>query len=170
MLPSDPITQVIDALWAALESNSAFTALVKVGNRIKITGDDPAPIRTLTSVADKPEVMITLRGAGTFNPRKTSDCATLAETFEISVSTSEMRIQKSLGPIKFAILCALVKLDSTIQGSLPWVTALAVDAEITSTNSMRGNKQDHGADGWSTIVLVRVDMTFSREEMIEASA
>lgn len=163
-LPTDPISEVLDAIWTRLEQNTTFTSKVKPGNRVKITGDQGGQQKTNTQDADKPAVRITPAG-GIHQPWRSSHTAIFSQVYAIEVSTSDERLNQDFGIVKFAILCSLQSLDN-LKATLSYVNAIT---ELTHEDQDNASTMDNGTPGWSTVYRVRVDMAFARSEMNTAA-
>ncbi len=166
-VPTDPTTEIINAIWSKLEANSAFTNRVLAGNRIKFTSDDVDPYKKSTQDGDRPQVEIVPTG-GTFAPSATSSTCMYSEGFDIRIITGEMRTQKSIGPLKQAVLNSIVNLNETIEQSLTYCLSVAPTA--VSHVTQLGARGEDGPPGWATTISLRVEMKFLRSEMVTASS
>lgn len=143
---ANPYEQVYDALWSVLEGNAAFSALVKTGNRIKLSGSKMRS-RPARSSSDYPQVEI-MPYSGTFNPHLTRDTCRVTRTYLIRLANDDRRIE-SLDAIAHAIETALR--DSDNQLGLDFVTSwTAGDMFI-----------DALSEGWAYNYTVEIKMVLS---------
>ena len=75
MPATDYITAVYDQIWSLLEGHAPFTALVKPGNRIKLSGNALNPSKVSVSEADFPEALL---GLGQLTDAQFADAPQLA--------------------------------------------------------------------------------------------
>jgi len=151
---TDPFTQVYDKLWAILEANTGFTALVKKGNRIKLSGDKEDPIKKQISDADTPEVLLTVTG-GELYQRRTSTLSLHTKQYSFVVTTGTLRVNKKLFPIEWAIMRAF---DSSLDKNLG-LTFVTGFRPGNSRWIIDDDPQMRGRLGW--IARIDFDVTFS---------
>ncbi|MCX5658580.1 MAG: hypothetical protein NTW19_02525 [Planctomycetota bacterium] len=157
---TDPYTQVHDKLWELLTANADFVALVRAGNRVNLQGEDPEPRRSNLQDADAPEVML-LQTGGTIDPWATGSSASLTETYRLTIATADVRPQKWLNRVKWAICRALAAGASNL--GLSFVTHVSCTG---ATDALDDKELNRGTRGWSSVLLIRVDMHIDRTAMV----
>lgn len=165
MSEQDPATQVYNALWDMLEAHKGFTDLVRVGNRIKMSGRKRRPIKDEVSEADLPEVRIIPAG-GEPHVQRTSNGSSLVKRFAIQVSTGEEVVDVKLFPVEWEIYRAMSKWAVTLQ-ALKWngrsFVNLARPLEITE--GVSDSDLNRGIVGWSTVWMCEVIMWFTTADL-----
>ncbi len=158
-MATDPFTQTLDKLWEALEGHAALAALVKAGNRIKLTGEGGDPYKPSTQYADKPELAIEPAG-GSIETAATSTSARILQDFDIRLATGSLRVGRELFPVKWEIVKALAAAGQTL--GLSFVRKVTV----TSATDRRGDDEaDRGTPGWTTVLTVRTEMWFAEADL-----
>lgn len=169
----DPFTQVYHALWRMLEAHKGFTGLVRIGNRIKLSGSRPDPTKQLPAAADLPEVRVIPAG-GAPHIQRTSDSGSVVKRFEIQLNTGQVRVDQegtdSLGaaifPIEWELLRAMHGWQRVL-GVLTWngktFVKLMRPGKIEERLHESGDK--HGLRGWSAIWACDVEMWFTTVDL-----
>ena len=159
----DPFTQVYEALWAMLEAHTGFTALVKIGNRIKHDEGKKDPEKKEVSGAALPEVRIVDIG-GTGENIRTSNGLTVLETFQIQVSTEYRTLYgdgHGLYPVRYEIMKAFgghkTALGSIADGS---TTIQCVFRWSEFTSGLFNQELTRSIEGWVGIMNCEVEMWF----------
>lgn len=101
-MTKDPFTQTLEKLWQLLEEHEGFSALVRLGNRIK----GGAAGKTASLPADLPEVRIEPAG-GKVELFATSSSSRAVQEFSIIVSTGDKTAEAAMFPLKWQLLKAL---------------------------------------------------------------
>ena len=157
----DPISLVYDALWEMLESREALRSMIRLASRIRYTGRDRSPEKSVVNTADLPELR--LYPAGTIpHVQRTSNSSSLLKAFEVQVSTGDIRVDAALFPIEFEVLRAFTDWGTVLQAlrwkSQPFVTHVA--PTLVTEGSMIED-QERKVHGWACIWRCEVLMFFS---------
>ena len=137
--PSEPLTQVYEALWSLLNASSEFSRLVKLQNRIAFTA------------ADLPEVRL-IPTELTLHQGRTSSSTSVELTFELQVATGDQRLDVELFPLAWAIIKATSNWQATM-AALTWQSVAFVVQTLLSEAQIGVSQADlnRGIKGWSSI-------------------
>lgn len=124
-MADDPFSQAYDAIWAMLLTNESLSALVKPGNRIKLTAASPHPYKENVSIADLPEISMEPAG-GLFKPVASSTGAMAIQHYDIQLAGQDLSIKKKFFAVKWAVMQALAK--QSLNLGLDFVRAVTVEA------------------------------------------
>jgi hypothetical protein len=134
-------------LWTVLEAHGPFTTAVKEGNRIKLYGDKPTPIKLTwsQSPADFPEVTISCPGvadslytlAERYGMTRTFNPATRAVTCELTFGIAIDIVHRDTNFPVARALNAEVMTAIRLAGPTLGVTEFAVTRAGPATRSMR---------------------------------
>lgn len=156
MSTDNPFSQVYDALWGLLESHEGFTGLVRVGNRIRYDAARD-PDKDVHTTTDLPEVRLVPTG-GTPLVQTTTSSTQIKLTYEIQVSSGDLRLDAALYPVAWEILCAVTKWHDELR-KLTWrgnrfvVHGRAVSLETGISDSDVARGISGWADKWGYEVL-----------------
>lgn len=166
MSSPDPISLVYDAIWAIAESSSRLTALVRLKNRIKYNSVSSAdPHKYEISAADLPELALVINSLSA-NIGQTSSSSHIKLQLDWWISTGDPRVTKSLGPIMWAVLCAMTPWVNTAV-TLTWKgktfvkNVALLDANLGFTDA----EKNRGIDGWSAVWGCEVSMNFATADL-----
>ena len=154
----DPFTQVLDALWDLFESHKGFTDLVRLKNRIKVSGRDRMPYKQEVQAADLPEVLIEPTEGGDLT--YTSSAVQMVQNFAIRLATGDLRANKLLFPLKWEVIQALYKTRGEL--GLSFVKQVRVTDLAEAAIDEEANR---GHAGWSASIGLAVDLYFSNTEL-----
>jgi len=158
-MTNDPFTQVLERLWELLEGHAPLAAMVRPGNRIKLTGDGGDPYKQDLQHADRPELVIE-PGRGEVRLAATSTSTTAAQDFDLRLATGSLHVAGELFPITWEIVKALAAAGEAL--GLDFVRNVRLIALADSRTDAGANR---GVRGWSTVLTVRVEMWFARAEL-----
>lgn len=188
MPEKDPFTKVYETLWAVLEANPAFCALVSPENRIKYVDDisvTPArparrfPERDSRQPPEHPQVLIEAEGGPT-GMYSTSDATVVRETFRIFVLTGDRRLcypqgaaYQGLFPIQWAILRAMMGWESPLR-ALTWSgkAGFVHHCDVSIRKMDIGNPrlpaqhQPAKTEGWNLVWQGEVEMWFRSADLV----
>jgi len=163
---SNPITPVRDSLWTLLEASTAFTTLVPVGNRIKLSS---APKRG-SQFSDFPCVTIEPESGLTVKDWTNTD-AELKKIFRVKVATGDTDADK-LEELQWVIFVALKDWEATMaalswNGRTKYVKHCGVydiketldERELTRTET-----------GWATVWAGEVWLSFPHTDIVVGPA
>ena len=159
MADLDPFTQMYNALWQLAIDNAEFAALVKLKNRIRYDEEtDRGPAKRDISSEDTPEVQ--LSAVGTIaNLNSTSSTSEFIKQYQFVISTGDLRLQKALFPIEFALLRALRKWQeitpALTYGGVTFVKNVEV---VTASEGVSDPEKNRGIKGWGAILNIDVKM------------
>ena len=155
---TDPYTQVLNALWAALEASGAFCALVPVGNRIKFTDVAKGinPIKTAKASADFPEVCIEPTVSADEDAKSSADAAE-TQTWVIKMATADMRLNAKCYPLRWAMKKALYAVGDTL--GLDFVAKTRITTSMETDFDPIEGAETHG---WVTTFSIQTTMTFAK--------
>ena len=170
----DPISITYDALWDLLEGNEDFCEIVKIGNRIKFSGENRAPLKDTQATNDYPEVRIISRTSEAHLIR-TSNGSSLKKQFVIQVLTGEQRLTELLYPLEWLIYCIFSKAFSTLkelkypdeeseEGST-FIRHIALTGGTDQFSvSVDGKPTQRG---WFNVLTIDTEMWFATASLIE---
>jgi hypothetical protein len=160
----DPWTQVINQLWALLEANEDFAALVKPSNRVKFTEQaEQNPIKNNIQDGDCPECLIeptTSKERQAF----TSVEAASEQSFSVQLTTLDMRLRKA---------------DKTGAENLRWLVWQILDnagdtlgldfvykARLTTSMTHYVDPVTRGTRGWVVFVTVACTLALPKTYLL----
>lgn len=160
----NPLIIIYDALWDLLESSNEFKRLVRPGNRIRFDTRDP--IKSEVQAGDLPEVRIV---PVTSKPhlQSSSSSTFIVETFEIQISTGDLRYTELLFPVKWAIYCAMANWMNVLR-TLKWhdkVFVLNTKPNVVTDGASKAD-MDRRIVGWASVWSCEVMMCFATTDMI----
>jgi len=163
----DPSTQVLDALWDALEASLAVTSRVKLMNRDKRMGDLAERQRRPDGDATEdrfPSAMI-LPAGGLINLTGSSSGIEAQQNFELLLASADARVDRGYFPLYWAILAAMAKAHRTTGGhlGLPFVIGVAL-RNYTAEENAQAILQ--GLTGWSSFITIEVRMRIRHDAII----
>lgn len=157
-MPTDPYTQVYDALWTLLSGRADFTALVKLGNRINYSGSED-PAKQVVQSADLPECEMRV-GTFEFDLFKTSSSTESMQTYELRITTGDTRLDVGLFPIQYEVLKALASTGNNL--GLSFVQDINVTGGV---DSLDDDEMKRGKRGWVLRITIAVMMTFATSDL-----
>ncbi len=157
-MADDPFTQTLDKIWDLLESHTGFTDLVRLGNRIKVSGTNPDPYKPRPQSADLPEVRVEPEG-GKVELFATSSSSRATQDYAVSLVTGDVRVNKQLFPLKWEMMKALSKSGDNL--GLSFVTKVRVREVGESVG-----QEDHRVKrAWSGKWIISVEMWFANSQL-----
>lgn len=161
---ANPLVQVYDSIVDLLRSRERLRGMVRVGNVLRLTGDDRSPFKEETLSADYPELRVITTDA-TPHLQRTSNSTTIVKRYEVQVSTGDQRVELLLA-IEWEIHRALSSW-STGLGELTWMDKQFVKlARPTQVQDGVSNVDlNRGVTGWSSIWTYEVEMWFTTTDM-----
>lgn len=166
MAASDPASLVYDSIWATLEAKSAFTDLVKVGNRMKFNDSAPRdPMKREVLTEDKPEVRV-VGLKSDMHLQSSSNSSFWDITYSIQIATGERRITRVLFPVMWAIYRAMADWPTTL-AALTWngKTFVHYAKPEDSSEGIDALLLNRGIVGWSSIWTYEVRLHFTTEDL-----
>ena len=143
---TDPWTQVLNRLWAILEANAAFAALVKPGNRIKFTDTaNQNPIKENIQAGDLPEVTIeptTAQDQWAY----TSTSVGFTQVWSVKLATNDMRLVGAASPLRWIVVKTLFEAGDKI--GLDFVVSTRISPCLLNTYDPVENR---GTKGWTVL-------------------
>lgn len=156
--PYDPFTEVLNALWRLLESDTTITSMVSTKNRIKLTEGSVKPREPdRHTTSDLPEIRIEPAG-GQIEPAVSSGSSRATQVYRITMADGNLLVHKSYFPLKWAIFKALVRIDANL--GLDYVRRITLGDDFEDRN-----EQPQGHPGWNCGLDITVEMWFSREQL-----
>lgn len=161
---ANPLVQVYDALVDLLRSREKLRGMVRVGNVIRLTGDDRLPFKEETLSADYPELRVITTEAIP-HLQRTSNSTTIVKRYEVQISTGDQRVELLLA-IEWEIHRALSSWSAELSG-LTWMDKTFVKlARPTQVQDGVSNVDlNRGVTGWSSIWTYEVEMWFTTTDM-----
>ena len=156
---TDPFTLVYNKLWTYIEADETLVALIKPGNRVKVTGDKQIPIKAIVQDGDMPELVIEPAG-GLTQAHFSSTSAQVVQDYRFTLTTGTLMADENLFPIKWALIRLFASIMTEHLG-LDWVTSVDLasrDEEGVDTEQAK----NRGTSGWSLGLTLSVMMTFNR--------
>lgn len=148
-MTKDPFTQTLEKLWQLLEEHEGFSALVRLGNRIKggLAG------KAAPQPADLPEVRIEPAG-GKVELFTTSSSSRAVQEFSIVIATGESQVEAAMFPLKWQLLKALGGAGDNLGLSFVRKVRVTDLAEKAPPKA-----------GWSACLTVAVEMWLTTAEL-----
>lgn len=165
MAEVNPITQVHRAIWTCLEARADLMALVKVGNRIKLTDRTRPPARKFQlRRGDLPELRVERVATVPQEARVTSKDY-LGMIWQMQLSTGN-RVDDDLADVEFAVYRAMQAWRTYIK-TLTWKSKLFVSSVtmVKAPVSLDNQKANRGKRGWSAVWTGQVDMWFTPSDI-----
>lgn len=161
---ANPLVQVYGALVDLLRSRERLRGMVRVGNVLRLTGDDRSPFKEETLSADYPELRVITTDA-TPHLQRTSNSTTIVKRYEVQISTGDQRVELLLA-IEWEIHRALSSWSTKLSG-LTWMDKKFVKlARPTQVQDGVSNVDlNRGVTGWSSIWTYEVEMWFTTTDM-----
>jgi len=168
---TDPFSIFEDALWGALESYAPLAALVKVGNRLKLTGSKDDPYEGSSAAGDFPELQLWPTGANVAPgavPR-TSDTYFWQQRYSIAVSTDVIRtnVPRGLNVLKWHVLRAIARAErQLVKPAIPFVTWIKPGDFRDQIQDPTPTGVERGVRGWKGVLDVEVQFQWSFAELL----
>jgi len=161
----DPIVQVYNAIWTLLEAHVQLASMVKLGNRIKVSGDSRDPMKAEISDADLPELRV-VPVSSSFHLQRTSNSSTILSRWRIQVSTGDQRVDAGLYALEWEIYRALKDWISTIM-ALTWnsKTYVKLARPLSAQHGVSMADLQRGIKGWSSIFEFEAEMWFTTSDL-----
>lgn len=161
----DPFTQVHEALWSMIENWDALAEMVKVGNRVKMTGTARDPLKEQVSTDDVPELRI-VPVNGSMGLDVTNEEYGIKQDWEIQVSTGDQRVDAMLFPIQWEIMRALATWPDVLN-ALKWNNKeFILNMEVSRVSAGVSDRDlNRGIKGWSLLLTCSVSMYFAADDM-----
>ena len=160
---TNPITMVYNALWSMLEAHKPLASMVKIGNRVKLTGANRLPIKEHLGTADLPELRLVSTSSEP-HVQRTSTSSSLVKRFKIEVCTGDRRLDAALFPLEWAVYCAMHSWQSVL-ASLKWNDAAFVKLArpVSVQDSTALVDMMRGVEGWTSLWECEVHMWFGAD-------
>ena len=158
---TDPFTQVYDKIWDMLEANSSFTDMVKIGNRIKVSGTDPHPLKKEVMDSDIPEVMILPRG-GLHHINFSSSSVRLGRVYTIAITTNNLAANRYLFPLEWIIFGVFVSSNQTLD-----LTFKATYELSQSDQTIEDILLNRGVEGWASTIDIIVTIVINKSIIVQ---
>jgi hypothetical protein len=157
-LTVDPYTQVLNRLWDILEAQSAFTSIVKAGNRIKFTSQDGLnPIKETIAAGDVPEVVIEPTTSQTQFAFTSQDVKEDA-AWSLKMATVDLRLNYGLVlPLRWVVFKTLYAAGDTL--GLDFVDKTRVTASMRNTYDPI---ESRGSKGWTELMTITTRLVFPK--------
>lgn len=156
---SNPFQLVWDALWELAEANTALTALVYRGNRIKFD-DRHIPKRSIGD-GDLPELLLLSTG-GEINMKNSSSTTKVTRNYTWAIATGEFDINEFYNDVSWELLCAMIDWDVTIcalewPASSNWHFAVKCDMTTVEEGTFMA-EENRGIVGWAGMWKMEIEM------------
>jgi len=159
---SDPFTFAVDAIWDVLDNHTAFAALVKEKNRIRLDAGFK-PFKETLMEASVPEVAILLAGKR-FEENPCSGIS-IVQTLHVTV-TSGLRNTSLVLPTQWRIIQAIyVAINTAATGlmSLPYESENIIKQVmfLPIEEGLTYNELNRTLEGWAAILPLEVKLFLS---------
>ena len=163
-MPTDPFTLVYNRLWELVEATPEFTDMVKVKNRIKLTGLASDPMKNEVNDGDLPEVILSFQGL-IGNLHSTSHTTSFDVRYNWVVSTGSRLVDTRLFPLQWALCIAMAKWGTLT--ALTWSGSTFVkDMSSVAFDAGESNvERNRGITGWSTLWTVELKLIFRTSDL-----
>lgn len=164
MAESNPFTLVQTQLWSLVEAFPPWADSVRMGNRIKFTGNARDPEKENRRTADTPEVSLFPSG-GTTNLHSNSSQSEITKEYVFTAVTGDKRVNWTHDDLHFYMLQAISRWKSTGGlSSLVWKGATFVeDANVsTITEGITDEQLNKNLAGWASTITIVVRMRFAQ--------
>lgn len=165
MVEEDPLSIVYDGVWELVDNFAPFKDQFRPGNIIRLNDpNNPDPLKNNIQTADLPEVILVFSG-GSGNTHSTSSQSQMGQQFDFLISTGQKRVGLTSALKWHAFQCVyhwreslagLTYRGETFVTSLDWLGVL---------EGMSDPQNNRGILGWSSVVSIKCEMTFSRNQM-----
>lgn len=157
----DPFSMVYTALWGLIKRNPRLETMIPISNRIDFT--EQGSEKPNISDADTPELML-IQSDFSFIPKLTTrDQVGITRAYIWSLTTGDLRINRTYNRVSFELLRSLVDYECVIC-PLQWCGHPFVN-ELRQISVQEG-KAMHSVDkhipGWSALWGIEVDFQFCR--------
>ena len=161
---TNPLRLIHDTLWELLEGCSLFTALVPVGNRIKLNATGITPFKQNASPADYPQVTIRFFTVETFSESDSSG-GTLTMGFAIETATGEQG-DFLLLDIQWAVLVAMSHWEEKLEALLWNGKKIVTDCSLRDANNTLDNAEaNRMTRGWSSVWSGEAELWFATNDL-----
>ena len=162
----DPIVQIYYALWDLLEAHQPLANLVKIGNRIKMSGDKRDAMKKEVGESDLPELRL-LPVSSTPHTQRTSNTSSIIKRFRIEISTGDQRVDMGLFIIEWEIFRALANWAPTLQ-ALTWEGKKYVVLARPTAEKDGFSQKDlaRGIKSWSSVWECEIELWFTTTDLI----
>ncbi len=157
---NEPFTEVYDAIWTLLESQSGFATRILAGNRIKLTGDGLDPRKETILDADVPEAYLEPVAGGEWH--WTNQALRFTQLYELTITSGDFRLDRSLFPLKWEIIKLFGKNRTNLD--LDYVKNVRLVGFEDSRTDPEANRETLT---WSFRAAIAVDMKWSNAELQE---
>lgn len=168
MAEVNPITQVHRAIWTCLEARADLMALVKPGNRIKLTNRNRPPARKFSlRRGDLPEMRVERAASLPWDGRAT-DLDYFGMQYLILLATGN-RVDDNLAEVEWALNRAMAAWRTHIRDPLTWKSKpFANSVKWTGGRvTLEDVKANRSKRGWSAAWDVKVDMWFTPSDVLD---
>lgn len=163
----DPFSTVHRALWTNLESNLAFTNVVRKENRIKFLSPVTSPIPETIQDANLPEIrLVPSTSTGSPHMSPASNLGMIVLRYECQGSTGQQTLDLGVYPLMWIMYRALRKM-------VPQMLAVEFNGRkivhcfkiIGGTIGVSDQDLNRGIDGWSFKWDLEVHLNFKESEL-----
>lgn len=161
----DPFTEVYNALYDQLEAEHEIERRILPRSRIRLDGEEPNPTRVKVAAADMPELRLD-PGSCLSELFHTSSAAKIVQTFLLTMSSQEVRVQRDIFPVKWAVLRALSKGAPKL--GLDFVKRIDVMDTVDELDQEAGRGRtsgSRGTPGWEFTMTIQVTMFINRSRL-----
>lgn len=161
----DPFTEVYNALYDAFEAEHEIERRIVPRSRVRLDGDGPNPTRVKVASADMPELRLD-PGSCLSELFHTSTGAKIVQDYLLTMSSQEVRVQRDIFPIKWAVLRAISKGSPKL--GLTYVKRVDVMDSVDELDqeAARGRTAgSRGTPGWEFTMTIQVTMFIARSRL-----
>ncbi len=160
----NPLIQTYDSMVDLLRSRESLRGMVRLGNVLRLTGDDRMPFKEETLTSDYPELRIITTDTVP-HLQRTSNSTSIVKRYEVQVSTGDQRVELLLA-IEWEVHRALSSWAATLL-ALTWSdkTFVKVARPTQVQDGVSNVDLNRGVTGWSSIWTYEVEMWFTTTDM-----
>ena len=166
MATTNPFLLVQQTLWALLNANAAFVALVPTGRQIDYspeaddTGADQSPDKEGMTTRDFPQVRIVATGGS--GTTESSNTTFIREDFAVQIDSGTHLMEHGM-EVKWEVLRALSDWKTTME-ALKWNSkAFVDDCSLLQARTKLDNVK--GFMGWTTLWSGSIAMSFTTSDL-----
>lgn len=144
----------------------SLASRVKAGNRIRFDElENRAPLKEKISVADLPELVLTVRSM-TANLNNTTSTSSCTRQYAWMLSAGDYRYSQIMSPIEWALFAAMSNWRDVVTALLWRDKSFVKRVQLLGGSSgLSDPAQNRNIIGWSAVWAVEVEMHFAQTDL-----
>lgn len=158
-------TRVEAGIWAVLEANAAFAALVKENNRIKyhVVGAERPELHARQE-SDYPLVRVVPFSGVPNGAGRSSNTASFRRTWQVQMGTGDPRTARWLNEVEWEVYRSFEM--STASTALPDVPEVLKTTLVQCEYGLEKLDDNGQRLGWAGVINLEVDLKFARASIV----